>query len=67
MTMLRESVNILASLNVLHNYFDDPKLFSDQYLAIFRYFSKSFRCMFLDLKTKISNFCKFYLFIMSYV
>jgi len=40
-TMLQKSFNILAiSLNVLHNHFDDPKLFSDLYLPKFIYFRK---------------------------
>jgi len=31
-----KSLNILAiSLNILHNYFDSPKIFSDLYLAKF--------------------------------
>jgi len=33
MNAVKSVKNILASLNVLHNYFDDPKLFSDQYLS----------------------------------
>jgi len=37
-----KSFNILASLNVLHNYFDSPtKLFSDLYLAKFSVTSAS--------------------------
>jgi len=38
-----KSFDILAtSLSVLHNYFDSStKLFSDLYLAKFRYFSKT--------------------------
>jgi len=46
MSNATKSFDILASLSVLHNYFNNPtKLFSDLYLVTFllyRYFSKLF-------------------------